>query len=310
MKILITGGAGYIGARLVPYLLAQDYHITVVDNFYYNQDSLLPFCSHQNLDIIKGDVRDEKTMSTHLIDKDLIIPLACLTGAPACKDNPVYARSTNLEAIKLLLRLRQPHQKIIYPTTNSGYGISKDGEYCDETSALNPVSLYGKLKNEAEKLIISSGNSVAFRFATVFGVSSRMRTDLLVNDFVYKAYQEEEIVLFESHFRRNFLYIGDAVRVFDFTIRNFNQMNNEIFNVGLSSANLTKLELCIEIKASFPNLKVSENEFDKDPDQRDYLVSNEKIKNIGFIANTSISQGIEELKKAYVFLNNEKSRNY
>jgi nucleoside-diphosphate-sugar epimerase len=309
MKILITGGAGYIGSRLVPYLLKKNHKIVVLDNFYYEQTSLLPVCNDENLTIINGDVRDEDTLRTCLNDVDIVIPLACLTGAPACKKNPEYATSTNLDSIESLLKLRKPVQKIIYPTTNSGYGIGSKDEYCDEKSPLNPVSLYGQLKNKAEKLILDSGNAVAFRFATVFGVSNRMRTDLLVNDFVFKAIKEKEITLFESHFRRNFLYIGDAVEVFNFAITNFNKMKDNTYNVGLSTANLTKMELCNVIKRKHPELQIKENEFSKDPDQRDYLVSNEKLKSVGFEAKTTIEQGIDELKKAYTFINPKNHRN-
>jgi nucleoside-diphosphate-sugar epimerase len=309
MKILITGGAGYIGSRLVPFLLDLNYQIIVLDNFYYNQTSLLPVCTNEKLEIINGDVRDEATLRRALVGVDLIIPLACLTGAPACKANPDYATSTNLEAIRLLLQLRSKDQKIIYPNTNSGYGIGTNEELCNEESPLNPVSLYGILKNQAEKLILESGNSVAFRFATVFGVSNRMRTDLLVNDFVYKAITHKEITLFESHYRRNFLYIGDAVKAFHFTIINFDKMINNTFNIGLSSANLTKMELCKVIKREIPSLLIKEEEFSTDPDKRDYLVSNDKIKKIGFEAEVSIQKGILELKKSYVFINSENHRN-
>ncbi|MFT6631559.1 MAG: nucleoside-diphosphate-sugar epimerase [Bacteriovoracaceae bacterium] len=309
MKILITGGAGYIGSRLVPFLLDLNYQIIVLDNFYYNQTSLLPVCTNENLEIINGDVRDEATLKRALVGVDLIIPLACLTGAPACKANPDYATSTNLEAIRLLLQLRRNDQKIIYPNTNSGYGIGTKEELCNEKSPLNPVSLYGILKNQAEKLILESGNSVAFRFATVFGVSNRMRTDLLVNDFVYKAITHKEITLFESHYRRNFLYIGDAVKAFHFTIINFDKMINNTFNIGLSSANLTKMELCKVIKSEIPSLLIKEEEFSTDPDKRDYLVSNDKIRKIGFEAKVSIQKGILELKKSYVFINPENHRN-
>ncbi len=233
MKILVTGGAGYIGSRLIPQLLDKDIQVRVLDNFMYDQTSLLHLCHHKNIEVIKGDVRNKQVVLDALKNIDIIIPLACLTGAPACAKDPEYAQTTNLVSIKLLLELRDPKQKIIYPTTNSGYGIGSTTEYCDETSALNPVSLYGKLKNNAESLILEAKNSTTFRFATIFGTSNRMRTDLMVNDFVYKAINDKEITLFESHFRRNFLYIGDAVNVFLFAIENFHKMDGQTYNVGL-----------------------------------------------------------------------------
>lgn len=298
-KILITGGAGYIGSVLTPELLKLGHEVTVIDNFMYNQTSLLDCAHYENLSIVRGDVRDEKLVKNAMAGKDFIIPLACIVGAPACDRDPIKARGTNLEAIELIIKLRKPNQKIIFPNTNSGYGIGKKGIHCDEKTPLNPISLYGKLKVEAERKLLKSGNAITLRLATVFGISPRMRLDLLVNDFVYRAVNDGFIVLFEADFKRNYIHIRDVARAFIHAMDNFEKMKNEPYNVGLSDANLSKRELCQEIKKQVPKLVFLESKIGEDPDKRDYIVSNEKIEKTGFKPKVSLRKGIAELIKGY-----------
>lgn len=298
-KILITGAAGYIGSVLTPELLKEGFKIIAIDNFMYNQTSLLDCCYNENLTIIRGDVRDEKLISKYLKAVDYIFPLACLTGAPLTDKDPIGAQTTNLEAIKLILKLRDKNQKIILPTTNSGYGIGQEGTYCDENTPLNPISFYGKLKVEAEKEVLEAGNSITLRLATVFGMSPRMRLDLLVNDFVYRAVNDRYLILFESHFKRNYIHIRDVARVFIHCLNNFDRMKNQPYNVGLSDANLSKRELCEEIKKQIPDFVFIESKIGKDPDKRNYIVSNAKIEKTGFKPKFSLEEGITELIKGY-----------
>ncbi len=298
-NILITGGAGYIGSILVPALLKEGYAVTVIDNFLYGQNSLLDVCADKNVEIIRGDARDEKLMREHLKKADIIIPLACLVGMPLCAANPIEAQTTNLDAIQLILKLRRKNQKIIFPTTNSGYGVGEKGKYCTEKTPLRPVSLYGKLKIEAERTILKSGTAITLRLATVFGASPRMRRDLLVNDFVYRAVNDRTVVLFQADFKRNYIHIRDVARAFLHCIDNFENMKNEAYNVGLSNANISKRELCVEIKKEMSNFYFMEAKVGEDPDKRDYIVSNEKIEKTGFAPQYSLKDGIRELVKAY-----------
>jgi len=299
MKILVTGAAGYIGSVMVPELLKRGDEVVAVDSFMYNQTSLLECCCEEKLTVIRGDARDRKLMSGLMRDVDIIIPLACLTGAPLCAKDPVAARTTNLDAIKMMLELRSEEQRIIFPTTNSGYGIGQKGKFCDENTPLYPVSLYGQLKTEAEKAIFDAGNSITLRLATVFGASPRMRLDLLVNDFTYRAVYDRFIVLFEAHFKRNYIHIRDIARVFIHCIDSFDAMKNEPYNVGLSDCNISKRRLCEEIKKQVPEFHIVESEIGKDPDKRDYIVSNEKIESTGFAPKFTLQYGISELIKAY-----------
>lgn len=298
-KILITGAAGYIGSILTPELLKEGYEVIAIDNFMYNQPALLDCCCDKKLTIIRGDARDENLISKYLKGADCVFPLACLTGAPLSDKDPIGARTTNLEAIKTILKIRSKEQKIIFPTTNSGYGIGQEGIYCDENTPLNPISLYGRLKAEAEKAILDSGNAVTLRLATVFGVSPRMRLDLLVNDFTYRAVNDGFIILFESNFKRNYIHIRDVIRAFIHCLNNFDKMKNESYNVGLDEANLSKWELCEEIKKQVPEFVFIESKIGKDPDKRNYIVSSAKIKKAGFEPKYSLEDGISELIKGY-----------
>lgn len=299
MNILVTGGCGYLGSILVPTLLREGHSVTVIDNFMYNQTSLLDCCIDPGLMIIRGDAREKALIKEHMEKADVVIPLACLTGAPLCAQDPEGARSIILDAVKMILKLSSKDQMIIYPTTNSGYGVGEKGIHCTEETPLRPVSLYGKLKVEAEKEILDSGHGITLRLATAFGVSPRMRLDLLVNDFVYRAVNDRFIVLFEAHFKRNYIHVRDVTNAFLHTMSHFDAMKNEPYNVGLSDANLSKLELCEEIKKHVPEFYFVESNIGKDPDKRDYIVSNEKIEKTGFKWQVSLSDGIAELVKGY-----------
>jgi len=299
VKILVTGAAGYIGSVLVPALLKRGYEVIAIDNFMYNQSSLLDCCYDQKLTIIRGDVRDKSLVSQYLKKADAIFPLACLTGAPLCARDPVGAKSVNLDAVKMILELRRKDQAVIFPTTNSGYGIGQEGVYCTEKTPLKPITLYGSLKVEAEKLILESGNGITLRLATAFGISPRMRLDLLVNDFTYRAVTDRFVVLFEAHFKRNYIHVRDVAKAFIHCLENFDTMKNEPYNVGLSEANLSKWELCEEIKKQVPDFYFVEAKVGEDPDKRNYIVSNDKIEATGFKPDVSLQAGIADLIKGY-----------
>lgn len=299
MNILVTGAAGYLGSVMVPELLRQGHKVTVVDNFMFNQTSLLDCCNDENLSIIRGDARDKDLISGLLKKSDAIFPLACLTGAPLCKKDPVAARGINFDAIKMIVDMRSKEQIIIFPTTNSGYGVGQEGIHCTEETPLNPISLYGQLKVELEKLLLDSGNTITLRLATVFGASPRMRLDLLVNDFTYRAVYDRFIVLFESHFKRNYIHVRDITKVFIHCLDNFDKMKDEPYNVGLSDANISKWELCEEIKKQVPDFYFVEAKIGEDPDKRNYIVSNDKVEATGFKPDYSIQRGVAELLKTY-----------
>ena len=310
-KILVTGAAGYIGSVLVPELLCAGHEVTAIDNFFYNQSSLLDVCHFKTLTIIRGDAWDRKLIAEHIKGKDFIIPLAALVGAPICDQNPDLARKTNLEAIETLLSLRDKSQKIIFPNTNSGYGRMQEGvAFCDETSPLEPVSLYGQLKVEAERKLLEAGNAITLRLATVFGISPRMRLDLLVNDFVYRAVHDGFIVLFEPHFKRNYIHIRDVARAFIHAMENFEKMKNHAYNVGLSDANLSKSELCAEIKKQIPRFVYVESKIGEDPDKRNYIISNAKIEATGWKPQVSLQDGIAELIKGYQVIKRNSFSNF
>lgn len=298
-NVLVTGGAGYIGSILVPALLAKNYSVTVLDSLIFNQTSLLECCSNPDFTIVKGDICDSSLLSALIPKFDIIIPLAAIVGAPACKINPLLTRMVNNEAQKNIVKLISPLQKVIFPCTNSGYGIGEKDNFCTEKSPLKPISAYGKDKVEIEKAYLDKGSAVTVRLATVFGVSPRMRMDLLVNDFTYRAYSDKVIVLFEEHFRRNYIHVRDVARTFLFALENYDKMKGEPYNVGLSSANLTKRQLCEKIKQYVPELYIHSASIGEDPDKRDYLVSNEKLESLGWKPEHSLDSGIQELLKGY-----------
>ncbi len=309
-NILITGGAGYIGSVLTEQLLENNFNVCVYDSFLYNQHSLNHLCKYDNLSIEKGDVRDRKKIQKFLSKADIIIPLAALVGAPLCQFDRIGSHSINYDAVIDMINELSKNQIVIMPTTNSAYGSGDKDNYCDESSELNPISHYALDKVNLEKKLTELNNFISLRLATVFGVSSRMRLDLLVNDFVYRAFKDKFIVLFESHFVRNYIHIRDVARCFLHTIENFTNMKNQIYNVGLSTANLTKKELCLKIREFIPDFVISENEFTKDPDQRNYIVSNKKIELTGFKPKFELDYGIKELLKLYCFLKQSNHTNY
>jgi nucleoside-diphosphate-sugar epimerase len=298
MKILVTGAAGYIGSVLTPTLLNAGHEVVAMDNFMYNQTSLLDVCWNPKLSIVRGDVRDMKLMAKLMKDADAIIPLACLTGAPLCAKEPQAAQAILLDAIVEMIKIKSKNQMVIFPTTNSGYGIGEKGKHCTEETPLRPISLYGRLKSDAEKAILDDGG-ITWRLATAFGVAPRMRLDLLVNDFTYRAVYDRFVVLFEAHFNRNYIHVRDISKAFVHGLNNFDKMKGQTYNVGLSDANLTKLQLCQEIKKQVPDFYFVEATIGEDPDKRDYIVSNEKIEKTGYKPDVSLTAGITELIKAY-----------
>lgn len=299
MKILVTGGAGYIGSILTPLLLKEGYRVTVLDNLAYNQVTLLECFGNENFRFIKGDTTNYDVLGPLVKEADVIIPLAALVGAPLCANSPFLAKAVNYDAIDFILEHTTHKQKILFPNTNSGYGIGEASKFCDETSPLHPISLYGRLKVDIEKKLLESKRAVCFRLATVFGVSPRMRTDLLVNDFTYRAVHDRTLVLFEEHFKRNYIHIQDVASAFMFGIKHFDQMCGETYNVGLSSANLSKRELAEKIKTYLPKLYIHSAPIGEDPDKRDYIVSNEKLESLGWKPKKSLDDGICELASAY-----------
>ncbi len=299
-KILITGGAGYIGSKLVTKLVNLNFKVTVVDILKYSGKSLNHLHDKKNFILIKGDVRNKKLMNKLILKNEFIIPLAALVGAPLCEKNKKEAKDVNLKSIINLVKSLRKKNKLIYLTTNSGYGIGEKSKYCTETTPLNPISLYGKTKVEAEKVVLKLKNSIAFRLATVFGYSYRMRTDLLVNNFVFNALKDKKLTLYEPHFRRNYIHINDVVDAIVFSIKNFSHLKSNVYNLGLSSANLTKYMLAKKIKKRLKSLKIKIVKNKKDPDQRDYFVSNKKIEKKGFKAKTSLDDGIKELIEIFI----------
>jgi nucleoside-diphosphate-sugar epimerase len=304
MKILITGGAGYIGSVLTPTLLAKGYDVTVLDNFMFRQSSLADCCQYEGFEVVRGDCRDESLIKSLLPKHDVIIPLAALVGAPLCSRDEIGTRTINQDAVARICALASPQQRILMPVTNSGYGIGEAGKFCTEESPLRPISLYGVTKVEAEKAVLDRENSITFRLATVFGMSPRMRIDLLVNDFVYRAVQDRAVVIFEGHFKRNYIHIRDVVNVFLHGLANFETMKGKPYNVGLEDANLSKLELCAEIQKLLPKFVYLEAPIGEDPDKRNYIVSNARILSTGFEPQWSLDRGIRELIKGYTIIRN------
>ncbi|MDJ0943503.1 MAG: SDR family oxidoreductase [Kiloniellales bacterium] len=309
LNVLITGGAGYLGSIMVPEMLMAGHRVTVLDNFMFKQNSLASSCADSNFTVVKGDARSEAVLRPLISKADIVIPLAALVGAPLCRDDEIATVTTNRDAVVMLTRMLSKEQRILIPTTNSGYGIGEAGKYCTEDTPLLPISTYGKTKVEAESAVLDRGNAISFRLATVFGMAPRMRIDLLVNDFVYRAVYDRAVVLFEAHFKRNYVHVRDVARVFLHGIDNFESMKDEPYNVGLSDANLSKLELCERIRKRIPAFQVLEAPIGEDPDKRDYIVSNEKIESTGFKPEHSLDAGIEELIKGYVMIRDSRYGN-
>jgi nucleoside-diphosphate-sugar epimerase len=307
-NVLVTGGAGYIGSILVPDLLSDGHEVTVLDNFMYKQNSLASSCIHPNLEIAMGDIRDKVLVKRLVAEHEVIIPLAAIVGAPACNRDATAAESVNLEAALHIISVASKDQKIVMPTTNSAYGTTKAGKVSSETSALNPISSYAKHKVEVEAALMEHPLNVSFRLATVFGMSPRMRLDLLVNDLCYRAIHERSVVLFEADFIRNYVHVRDVSRVLRWAIDS-EKANGEIFNFGLTEANLSKRMLCEAIQRHVPSFVFVEAEFGKDPDQRNYTVSNAKIESTGFSFEFGLDRGLSELVKGLATLRNSQYTN-
>ena len=303
-NILVTGGAGYLGSTMVPDLLMLGHKVTVLDNFLYKQASLNHVCHHQNFSVVKGDIRIESVMAPLIKRADIVIPLAALVGAPICSQDPVGATTVNHDAITLMLKLLSKQQMVLMPTTNSAYGTGDKNNFCTEESPLNPISLYAKEKVGIEKDLMQRENAISFRLATVFGMSPRMRIDLLVNDFTYRAVHDRFVVLFESSFKRNYVHVRDVSRVFQHAIEHFDKMKGQIYNVGLSDANVSKRELCEHIQKQVSDFVFLDAPVGKDPDQRNYIVSNAKIEATGFKPMYSLDAGISDLIKGYTMIKN------
>jgi len=302
LNLLITGGAGYLGSILVPHFLASGHRVTVLDVLRYGQTPLLDCCANPNFTFVHGDCRDERVLTPLVRQADAILPFAAIVGAPACARDETAAITVNRDAITLLERLRTPGQMVLMPITNSGYGIGQPGLACTEDSPLRPLSLYGRTKVEAEEALLQSGNAITFRLATVFGASPRMRLDLLVNDFVYRAVTDRFVVLFESHFKRNYIHVRDVASVFAWGLEHYASMKGRPYNVGLSDANLSKRELCEAIRRHVPDFVFFDSAVGQDPDKRDYIVSNERIEATGWRPCYTIDAGIRELIKAYALV--------
>ena len=307
-KVLITGGAGYLGSVMTKELLTNGYEVTVLDNLVYKQTSLLHVCNDINFNLVKGDVTDKELLKSLVRDADIIIPLAAIVGAPACDANKELATAINFTQIKTIVDMLRVDQKIIMPNTNSQYGSSPD--IITEDSPFNPLSHYAVTKCNAEDYIMKNSNGICLRLATVFGASPRMRTDLLVNDFIYKTMTEGVLVLFQSKFKRNYIHVRDIAKTFLYCIENFDKVKGQVFNVGLSTANLNKLELANEIKKEFKKLVIIENEFSSDFDNRNYIVSNDKLEATGWKPEYTINDGIQELKQAYQMIINDNNKKY
>jgi nucleoside-diphosphate-sugar epimerase len=309
LSILVTGGAGYLGSTLVPELLAAGHRVTVLDSFMFRQNSLAHVCHHPGFEVVRGDARDARLLKDLVRGVDAVIPLAALVGAPMCEADRIGAETVNRDAVVALLGLLAKSQRVLMPITNSGYGIGEAGKSCTEDSPLRPISLYGRTKVEAENAALDRGNAISFRLATVFGMSPRMRIDLLVNDFVYRAVHDRAVVLFEPHFKRNYIHVRDVARVFLHGIDKFDEMRDRPYNVGLSDANLSKHELCVRIRRHLPKFVFVEAPIGEDPDKRDYIVSNARIEATGFEPAHSLDDGIRELVKGFRMLRNSQYGN-
>ncbi|CAK0769412.1 GDP-D-glycero-alpha-D-manno-heptose dehydrogenase [Gammaproteobacteria bacterium] len=308
-NILVTGGAGYLGSTLVPELLNHGHKVTVLDNFMYGQNSLAHVCHHADFSVVRGDIRLEQTMLPLMKKADIIIPLAAYVGAPLCSKDPVGASSVNHDAIMMMLKNLSQDQLLLMPTTNSAYGTGDENNFCTEESPLRPISRYAIEKLKIETAVMQHGNAISFRLATVFGMSPRMRIDLLVNDFTYRAVHDRFVVLFEPHFKRNYVHVRDVARVFIHGISHFNRMRGQIYNVGLSDTNVSKKELCEAIQKRVPEFIFPEAAVGADPDQRNYIVSNAKIEATGFSPLYSLDLGISDLVKGFTMIKNTRFGN-
>jgi nucleoside-diphosphate-sugar epimerase len=309
MKILITGGSGYLGSVMTDVFLSNGYEVTVLDNLMYNQTSSIIYSHHKSFNFVYGDVRNHKLLKELVLQNDIIIPLAAIVGFPACDRDKQLATQINYEHVKVVCEVaKENNKRVVYPNTNSGYGIGENGE-CTEESPLNPISHYGVTKVNAEREVLGIGG-ISLRLATVFGTSPRMRMDLLVNEFVYKAMSDKSIVLFEKHFVRNYIHIRDVALVFLKMIQEYNIHSGEVFNVGLSSANLTKQQLCETIQKHIPSFSIFHNDNYEDPDKRDYVVSNKKLESKGWTPMYSLDDGIDELIKTYSIIIGDLSSKY
>jgi len=297
--ILVTGGAGYLGSVLCEHLLDVGYHVTVIDSLTYGQQSQFHLCANPRFQFVLGDVRDENLMRRLVKDADVLIPLAAVVGVPACDRDPWLAQSVNLEAVRLLKRVRSPQQLIIYPTTNSGYGTKSGETYCTEETPLEPISLYGQTKTLAEAEVLDAPNTITLRLATVFGMSPRMRLDLLVNHFVYAAITDGYLVIFEKDFKRNYIHVRDVADCFIYCIENSERMIGRPYNTGLDAANLSKEELALKVKKYVPKFYIHFASIGTDPDKRNYIVSNQRLREAGFEARRPLDDGIMELLKGY-----------
>jgi nucleoside-diphosphate-sugar epimerase len=295
----MTGGAGYLGSVLCEHFLRAGYQVMIVDNLMYGQQSLFHLFAHPELEFVFGDVRDETLVRRLLKTADVVIPLAAIVGARACDRDPWLARAVNLEAVKLLNELRSPRQLVVFPTTNSGYGTRSGETFCTEETPLEPISLYGRTKVDAEAALLQTPNSITLRLATVFGMSPRMRIDLLVNFFVHAAMTDGYIVIFEKDFKRNYVHVRDVADCFIHAIEHSGQMSGRPYNVGLDSANLSKEELALKVKEYLPNFYIHFSETGTDPDRRNYIVSNQRLREAGFEAHRTLDEGIQELVKGY-----------
>jgi nucleoside-diphosphate-sugar epimerase len=307
--VLVTGGAGYLGSILVEHLLRAGFQVTVVDNLMYRQQSLFHFAAEKRFEFFLGDSRDEAMMRERVKTADVLIPLAAVVGAPACRRDPVAARTTNLEAIQMLNRIRSRDQLLVYPNTNSGYGAQSGEVYCTEETPLEPISFYGRTKTQAELELLQSPNVITLRLATVFGASPRMRLDLLVNHFVHAAVTDGYLIIFEKEFKRNYIHIRDVADCFLFSIDNASRMTGRPYNAGLDKANLSKEELAEKVRRYVPGFFVHHAEVGSDPDKRNYIVSNQRLREAGFEARRSLDDGIRELLKAYRMLGRAELKN-